>query len=237
MKTKRIALIIPAYNEELNIEKLVHSIHQIVCPESVEIYPIVINDGSKDKTGEIIKRIDCIDLHLPINLGIGAAVQTGLMYAYRNDFDYAIQVDGDGQHPVSCIVDFYLQMEKENLDVIIGSRYIENKGFQSTTTRRIGIKYFQWLNHLILGVKVTDSTSGLRMFNRKTIAILSQSYPDDYPEPEAIVIFKRNKLSFKERAVEMNERNGGTSSITFSHSFYYMIKVTLAIIFASIKKK
>lgn len=231
-----IAIIIPAFNEEANIAEVIGKINLLNEQSGVKLVPVVVNDGSVDSTGQIIDQLNCVALHLPINQGIGAAVQTGLLYAQRNNFDYAVQVDGDGQHPIHNVLLMLEAMQQNNADVVIGSRYIDNVGFRSTFFRRIGIKYFEYLNHLLIGIRITDNTSGLRLFNKKAIAGIVDIYPDDYPEPEAIVLFKKKGLKFMEIPVIMQERTGGKSSITFSRSIYYMVKVSFALIFATIKK-
>ena len=232
-----IAVIIPAYNEEANIAAVIGAVHELKAQSGLPFVPVVINDGSSDKTGQIIQNLNCVDLHLPINQGIGAAVQTGLLYAQRNNFDYAVQVDGDGQHPLNNVLLMIKAIQEQEVDVVIGSRYIENVGYRSTFFRRLGIKYFEYLNYLLVGVRITDNTSGLRLFNQKAISKIVDIYPDDYPEPEAIILFKKKGLKFIEIPVVMQERTGGTSSITMSRSIYYMVKVSLDLIFASISKK
>ncbi len=231
----KIAVIVPAYNEEKSIEAVVQSINIASKESPIPLQAVVVNDGSKDKTKEIINRLDCVALNLPINLGIGGAVQCGYKYALENKFSYAVQVDGDGQHPPKEIKRLYEHMIKENLDVCIGSRFIENKGFQSTFIRRVGINYFKWLNKLLTGWTITDNTSGLRLINKDALKVVNNYYPDDYPEPEAIILFYKNGLRVGELAVLMEERQGGESSIGPFASVYYMIKVSLAIFFTFIK--
>ena len=198
--------------------------------------PVVVNDCSKDSTLKIIRELDCIALDLPINLGIGGAVQTGIKYAFNNGFDYAVQIDGDGQHPPHGIPILMEELRKNNWDVVIGSRFIKNEGFQSTILRRSGIKYFQWLLKLITGETVTDTTSGMRLMNRKTMELLYAYYPDEYPEPEALIIYNRNGLQFGEVPMQMIERQGGQSSIQGFGTIYYMFKVTIAIVFTFLRK-
>jgi glycosyltransferase involved in cell wall biosynthesis len=232
----RIAVVIPAYNEEASIANVVKDIRAQSSAE-VELTPVVVNDCSKDKTAEIINAAPCIALHLPVNLGIGGAVQTGFMYAYQNHFDYAIQVDGDGQHPANQIVNLYKHLIKHRLDVVIGSRFIDKQGFQSSFARRIGIRYFKWLNLFLTGKRITDNTSGFRLLNRKALEITNRYYPDEYPEPEAVILFHKKGLLIGEYPVEMLERQGGVSSIGTWKSVYYMFKVTIAILFSYIRKK
>ena len=230
----KIAVVIPAYNEEESIAAVVASVNRISTDE-ITVVPVVVNDCSKDSTLKIINGLNCIALNLPINLGIGGAVQTGIKYAFNNGFDYAVQIDGDGQHPTGPIPMLMEELRKNNWDVVIGSRFITNEGFQSTIMRRSGIKYFQWLLKLITGETVTDPTSGMRLMNRKTMELLYAYYPDEYPEPEALIIYNRNGLKFGEVPVQMVERQGGQSSIQGFGTIYYMFKVTIAIIFTFLR--
>lgn len=228
---KRIAVIIPAYNEEASIEAVVNNVRKIGKEHSLLLVPVVVNDCSKDNTAAIIDDLDCIAIHLPINLGIGGAVQTGFKYAFSKGYDYAIQTDGDGQHPAEEIPKMVEMLEKNELDVVVGSRFITKEGFQSSTLRRIGIRYFMWLNQALIGLKITDNTSGFRLINRKALSIVTEYYPDEYPEPEAIILYHKKGLRIGELPVVMRERQGGVSSISSSRSVYYMFKVTLAIVF------
>ena len=218
-------IIIPAYNEELNIQKVVNNIRNN--------YPqydyIVINDGSTDHTREICDREQYSYIDLPINLGIGGAVQAGYRYAYDKDYDIAIQIDGDGQHNIAYADEMVSLIAQNKADVVIGSRFIEKQGFQSSGSRRTGIKILSGFIKLCTGIKIQDVTSGFRAVNKKFINIYCQDYPNDYPEPEAIVTAVMYQGRIKEIPVVMNERQGGESSIKFWDSVYYMIKVTLAI--------
>ena len=233
--TIKIAVVIPAFNEQQSIAAVVETVNGVSSPEIILI-PVVVNDCSKDQTQKIIGGLKCIALNLPINLGIGGAVQTGIKYAFDNGFDYAIQIDGDGQHPPQRIPDLMNELRRNNWDVVIGSRFINNQGFQSTFMRRTGIRYFSFLLKLITGETVTDPTSGMRMMNRKAMELLYAYYPDEYPEPEALIIYNRNGLKFGEVPVHMVERQGGVSSIQGFGTIYYMFKVTIAIIFTYLRK-
>lgn len=234
---KRIAAIVPAFNEESAIESVVNDLNAMARAEGLLLDVIVVNDCSKDNTGKVIDTLNCIALNLPINLGIGGAVQTGFKYALKNNYDFAIQVDGDGQHPASEIPKIVKAAIDNNFDVVVGSRFISNEGFQSSGLRRAGIKYFKWLNHFLLGVIVNDSTSGFRLINNKVLKVVVDYYPDEYPEPEAIVVYSLNNFKIGEVSVTMKERQGGVSSIGRFASVYYMFKVTLAIIFTFIRMK
>lgn len=234
---RRIAAVVPAYNEEKAIASVVSEINALQLPDGYSIVPVVVNDCSRDNTGAIIDKLNCVALQLPVNLGIGGAVQTGWKYAMENGFDYALQLDGDGQHPAGEIPKLLQKMNESGCDVIIGSRFLTNTGFQSSRMRRFGISHFKHFNKALVGVTVHDSTSGFRMLNRKAIELVSEEYPDEYPEPEAIILYSLHGLKIGEVQVEMRERQGGVSSIGTFSAVYYMFKVSLAILYTFIRIK
>lgn len=219
-------IIIPAYEEEKNIKNVVDNI--------IQNYPqydyVVVNDGSKDKTAQICKENGYSYLDLPINLGIGGAVQAGYKYALKNGYDMAVQIDGDGQHDVAFIEKMIQRMQEEKAQIAIGSRFIEKQGFQSSKARRLGINFISNLIWICTGKKIYDVTSGFRIVDKFFIKYYSENYPSDYPEPEAIVMAIMNRAKIIEVPVIMKERSEGTSSIHSWKSLYYMIKVSLAVI-------
>jgi len=222
---EKILLIIPAYNEAENIEKVVNNL--------IKNYPqydyVIVNDGSRDETEEICLKNHYQVLNLPLNLGIGGAVQTGYRYALKNHYDIAIQIDGDGQHDIAYVEKLIEPIISGDADITIGSRFIEKEGFQSSVTRRMGISFLSGLIHVLCFKKVKDVTSGFRAVNKKFIKLYAENYPSDYPEPEAIVAAIMHRGKIIEVPVVMKERAGGSSSINLRRSIYYMIKVTLAI--------
>ena len=224
-------IIIPAYNESASIAKTVQTIQQYAS----DFDYIIINDCSTDDTLRICLDSDFPVVDLPLNLGIGGAVQTGYLYAYENGYEAAVQVDGDGQHDPAFLNEMVAHLEKNKLDMVIGSRFIEMKGFQSSTLRRMGINYFSNLIKLLTGIRITDPTSGLRMVGRRVIKSFAEEYPKDYPEPESVVSILRKGMKVEEIPVVMKERQGGVSSISATKSIYYMIKVTLAILIERIR--
>ncbi|MCF2669188.1 MULTISPECIES: glycosyltransferase family 2 protein [Lachnospiraceae] len=225
-------IIIPAYNESENIEKTVTAIKK----NAPDFDYVIINDCSTDQTRKICERNHYNIINLPINLGIGGAVQTGYRYGYEEGYDVAVQVDGDGQHDPQFLNTMVEYLNENNLDMVIGSRFINKEGFQSSGTRRIGIKYFTILIRVLTGTMITDPTSGLRMVNREIMKIFAYDYPKDYPEPESVVSILRKEKKVKELPVIMKAREGGVSSISPKKSIYYMIKVTLAILIECIRK-
>ena len=173
-------------------------------------------------------------INLPIRSGIGAAVQAGYMYAKRYGYDCAIQVDGDGQHDATFLTDMADELERSQVQMVIGSRFIEKQGYQSSLMRRIGISWFSIWIKLLTGARITDPTSGMRMVGRDVINFFAEEYPKDYPEPETSVTLLRLGYSIAEIPVRMKERKSGESSISFGRAVYYMTKVTIACLMARI---
>ena len=225
MKEPKVLIIIPAYNEAENIETVVG--HMMEYAPQYDY--LVVNDGSSYDTLEICMKSNFLYLDLPINMGIGGAVQAGYIYARKNDYDIAVQMDGDGQHDIAYLDKLLKPITEKRADIAIGSRFLEKEGFQSSVTRRIGINFLSGLIRVFTFKKIKDVTSGYRAVNRRFIEIYSRDYPMDYPEPEAIVAAVMHHGRIMEIPVRMRAREGGTSSITFWKSIYYMIKVTLAI--------
>lgn len=223
---QKLLVIIPAYNEQDNIEKTI----QDVKAHMPEADYIVVNDCSSDGTRAILQKIHAAYLDLPFNLGIGGGVQTGYRYALEQGYDIAIQFDGDGQHDASYIKDLIAPIESGQADVAIGSRFVKNEGFQSSILRRLGIRFLSGLIKLLCGVKVKDVTSGMRAVNREMIEKFSHNYSQDYPEPEAILFSGLVNAKIVEVPVQMRERQGGTSSINVVRSVYYMVKVSIALV-------
>ena len=172
-------------------------------------------------------------MNLPINLGIGGAVQTGYRYALENGYDIAVQMDGDGQHDAAYLGEMARVLEEEKLNMVIGSRFIEKEGFQSSAARRLGIGYFSWLIKLVTGVRITDPTSGMRMADREVIGLFAGDYPKDYPEPESVVTILKMGRRVREIPVQMRAREGGVSSISSMKAVYYMVKVSIAVLIAA----
>ncbi len=221
-------VIIPAFNEEGNLEKTINDIKK----NAPEFDYVIVNDCSTDDTLEICRKHSYDYLNLPVNLGIGGAVQTGYRYAYYRGYDVAVQFDGDGQHSALYLEEMVSCMQQEDADMLIGSRFIEKEGFQSSAMRRVGIVFLSGLIRILTGKKITDPTSGMRMVNRRLLKKFTEDYPKDYPEPESAVTVLSEKYNVVEIPVVMNEREEGVSSISLRKSVYYMIKVSFAMILA-----
>lgn len=228
---KEVLIIIPAYNEEKNICKVINDIKS----NTKNFDYVIINDCSTDKTREICEINKYSIINLPVNLGIGGCVQTGYLYAKKTGYKYAVQFDGDGQHSAKYLEKMLEELKANKCDMLIGSRFITNEGFQSSRMRRMGISFLSWLIKLISGYKIRDVTSGFRIVNNRLINEFCKYYPSDYPEPESITYCLRKNYRILETPVIMYERANGESSINVFKSVYYMVKVSLSIILDSIK--
>lgn len=219
-----LLIIIPAYNEAENIERVVDNL--------TENYPqwdyLVVNDGSKDRTAEICWEKGYPLLDLPVNLGLAGAFQAGIRYAYQNGYTAALQFDGDGQHDPAYIAAMLQKMEQENLDIVIGSRFCEGK--KPHTLRMLGSTLITWAIRLTTGRKVSDPTSGMRLFSANVLKNFSNSI--NYgPEPDTVSYLLRCGASISEVQVEMHERIAGTSYLNLGRSVRYMLNMFISILF------
>ncbi|GIP32847.1 glycosyltransferase family 2 protein [Paenibacillus sp. J2TS4] len=225
-------IIIPAYNEEKNIVPVLTSVKQSHPTKDI----VVINDGSKDQTGDLARQTGLAHvIDLPVNIGIGGAVQTGYLFACRNGYDVAVQIDADGQHDPADVNKIIDVIESGEADCCVGSRFLQKTAYRSTWARRAGIQFFAWLIRGLTGKTITDPTSGFRAVNRRVIELFSEYYPDDYPEVEAVVLLETKGFRVKETSVLMHSRTSGKSSITPVKSLYYMLKVSLAVLMTRIR--
>ncbi len=217
-------IIVPAFNEAENIQCVINHLKRI------KLDFIIVNDCSTDNTVDICKKNNVHIINLPFNLGIGGAVQTGYLYAFQNNYDIAIQVDGDGQHDITYIDSLIEPIAEGKANMTIGSRFLAKEGFQSSFMRRIGINFFTRLIKILTGKTITDTTSGFRAVDKNIIKQFAQDYPRDYPEPETNFKVIKSGYTVQEVPVIMRSRAGGESSISSFKSIWYMIKVTLAIL-------
>lgn len=227
-------VLIPCYNEEENIVQVVNRLIA-TCPE---VDYLVINDCSTDASEAVLRAHNFHHITLPVNLGIGGAIQTGYRYAKENGYDIAVQMDGDGQHDPAYLAAVIAPVVDGTLDMCIGSRFLEKEGFQTSAMRRFGIVILSILIRVLCGKRIYDVTSGFRATNAKMTAYFADHYAADYPEPEAILAAILRDFRVGEAPVMMQERIGGVSSIRAFKSAYYMIKVSLSLLvdFISIQR-
>ncbi len=228
----RVLIIIPAYNEEETIADVLKDIEAHMKGASV----VVVDDGSKDSTAFIARKMGVTVLEHPFNMGVGAAVQTGFKYALEYGYNICVQVDADGQHPASEIPKLLEPIRREEANVVVGSRFLEPSDYRPSLARGMGIGLFSRVVSTILGTRITDATSGFRATDLKAMKFLKDVYPDDYPEVEALVLLHKGGFGIMEVPVKMRLRQGGKSSITAARSVYYLVKVLLAIMVDIMKK-
>ncbi len=225
MSPERRIAIVPAYNEERNIGRVVAELHAF----DPEIVVVVVSDGSTDRTADTAAAAGALVLRLPFNLGIGGAVQTGFRYAWEHGYDLAVRCDGDGQHVPGELPSVIAPVVRGDADIAVGSRFVAGAGYRSSASRRVGIRLLATLVSAIARQRVTDTTSGFQALNRRALELFAADYPHDYPEVEGMVMTIKHRLRLVEVPVQMREREHGRSSITAVRSIYYMAKVLTAL--------
>ncbi len=223
---EKILIIVPAFQEEANITAVIQDIREHLPAADI----LVVNDGSTDRTAARAEGLGVKTLSLPYNMGIGAAVQTGFRYAFQKDYAECIQIDGDYQHPAREAPRLLQALREGPADMVIGSRFLQPTGYRGSWLRRMGNRFFQWVNILVMGQNIIDNTSGFRAYSRRAVAILAQTYLGEYPEPESISYLKSKGCLIREIPVQMRSRSRGTSSITPLRSIYYMVRVLVSIL-------
>jgi glycosyltransferase involved in cell wall biosynthesis len=234
-RSPRTLAIVPAYNESTTLRGVVRAIRA----QAPGVDVLVIDDGSTDDSSAAARAEDAVVLRHPFNLGIGGAVQTGFIYALEQGYDFMVQVDGDGQHDPGQIALLFEAMEElPAVDMVCGSRFLgPERRYPAPISRRTGIHIFAFLLSRIVGQRVSDPTSGFRLYNRRAIELFARDYPHDYPEVEAVLMLHFHRLRMRETPVQMYERGGGVSSIRSGKSIYYMIKVLLAMFVGLVRRR
>jgi hypothetical protein len=229
----RVVAVVPAWNEAAAIGRVVDGIRAF----DAEVDVVVVDDASGDETSVVARAHGATVLQLPFNVGIGGAVQTGLRYALAGGYDVAVRLDGDGQHDPAELAKLLGPIERGEANLVIGSRFVDSSGsYRPPFARRMGIRVFARLVSMLGGQRVTDTTSGFIALDRVGIELFAREYPHDYPEVEATLVALRSGLRLAQVQVEMRERESGVSSITFVRSLYYMVKVMLALLVASLRR-
>ena len=221
---KKVLVVIPAYNEEKNIERVVDN---LISNYGQYDY-VVVNDGSTDGTRRVCRKRGYNLLDLPVNLGLGGAIKSGMKYANYNQYEYVLQFDGDGQHQPQYIEAMIEKMEETNADIVIGSRFVEKR--KPLPPRMIGsqlITYAIWFT--TRGKYIGDVTSGMRLFNKRMIKRFG--YEMHYsPEPDTLAYLLNRGVKIEEVQVEMLERENGTSYLNFFGSLDYMWQMMFSIL-------
>lgn len=231
----RLLIVIPAFNEQEALGSLLAEIRDLKH-DGLDIETVVVDDGSADRTADVARAGGARVLRLCRNLGIGGAVQSGLRLARRENFDFAAQVDGDGQHPPAEIRALVAAAKTEPApDMVVGTRFTDKNNFRSTFMRRLGSWWIRVILRVVARLRVTDPTSGFRLYGRRALVLFDETYPYDFPEPESLAIARARGLRVIETPVQMRERQGGVSSIAGFSTIYYMIKITVAIVLTYVR--
>jgi len=223
----RCLAVVPAYNEEASIVDVIRALRRHASDFDV----LVVDDGSTDDTRQLAEAAGADVLRLPFNLGIGGAVQAGFTFALEHGYDRMVQVDGDGQHDPREIHRLMQAMASDpSIDVVCGSRFLTaDYRYPAPISRRTGIHIFAFILSRLMRQRVSDPTSGFRLYNDRAISLFARDYPHDYPEVEGVLMVHHHRLRMVEIPVRMFLRNGGVSSIGSGKSVYYMLKVLLAL--------
>ncbi len=232
----KILVLIPAYNEAGNVGKVIDEARREMMALGFEFDVLVVDDGSTDDTSSVAKQKGAQVIRLPLNGGIGVALQTGFQFGLELDYHALVRLDADGQHPASFIGDILQPVLSDETDLCIGSRFMSDLGYQTSALRRLGIAWFSFLISLLFKKRISDPTSGFQAMNRRLIAQYCREYASDYPEVEALVTILKKGFTVKEVPIAMKERQGGRSSIDWAKSIYYALKVT-TVSFVSLLRK
>ena len=219
----KILIIVPAYNEALNIEKTIEDLN-----ENCNYDYIIINDCSNDNTKEVCEKNNFNIISLPINYGLTSGIQAGMKYAYKNNYDIAIQFDGDGQHQAKYLKELVKEIESENCDIAIGSRFVNKK--KPKSMRMLGSNLISIAIKITTGKTIKDPTSGMRAYNKKAIYEFNRN-ASLTPEPDTLVYMLKKKMKISEVQVEMKNREFGESYLKPLKSAKYMINMFFSIIF------
>jgi len=233
----RILVVIPCLNEQQALPALLGQLGVAAGASRHQLVPLVIDDGSPDSTAAVARGLGVRVVRLRSNLGIGGAVQTGLRVAHEEQFDAAVQLDGDGQHPAEEIDALLAPLfaAEEPHDLVIGSRYLGNGPFRSTFLRRAGKAWLSIVLRAVYQVWVTDPTSGFRAFGPRALRLFQAQFPYDFPEPESVALCRLAGLRVSEVAATMRARQGGESSISGLAPIWYVLKVTAAVLLSGLR--
>ncbi len=235
MDELKVLIIVPSYREEANIVRVLQGLEKYA--HGIDVLMII--DGSKDRTEEIISFNGYDSLVHPFNMGYGVAIQTGYKYAVRSGYDIVVQIDGDGQHDPKYIKPMIEELLSSESDVVIGSRFLKGGSYDVPISRKLGIKLFSKIASLITRQKISDSTSGFQVLNRKVFNFFSkvENFPYDYPDADTIITLIYAGFKVKEVPVIMYDRMSGTSMTTGFKTVIYVIQMLISILITVLRKK
>lgn len=226
------AVIIPAFNEEGRIAATIAGIRKITAANI-----IVVDDGSKDNTAAEAEAAGALVISLPFNLGYGGALQTGFKYALRNGYAFAVQMDADGQHDPAYILPLLAGVRSDKTDVAIGSRFLGEGAYRTTTIKKIGMAFFRAIASGLTGQKITDPTSGFQALNKKAMEFYaSEAYPVDFPDADVLVMLHKKGIRFEETPVRMHHNTKEKTMHSGFVPLYYIFKMILSIVVTLLRK-
>ncbi|UCF79341.1 MAG: glycosyltransferase family 2 protein [Candidatus Eiseniibacteriota bacterium] len=229
----RILVVIPAYNEAANVGRVVAEVKN----EAHFVDALVIDDGSIDDTAGVAARAGAMVVRLPFNLGMFEAVRAGFAFAHRSGYDITVQVDADGQHVPREIAELVRPVAEEEYDVVVGSRYLEDRGYKTPLLRKCGIRFFAWLTSLVLGQTITDTTCGFRAYGRRAFGMFASYDAAEFKDSVGLVILGRAGLRIKEIPVTVRERIGGRSTISALKALVYPFEFVLSLVAVLARKR
>jgi glycosyltransferase involved in cell wall biosynthesis len=240
----RTLVFIPAWNEEASVDAVIADVRAHLPGADI----LIVDDGSTDSTTARGRAAGVLVATLPFNQGLGAALQTGYLWALREGYDFCAHLDADGQHPAAEVARLLAEVEAGNADLVIGSRYaaqteplpgapLEGEDYKATLSRRIGINVFRFILTLATRQRFTDTTSGMRAANRRVMTLFSENYSPDFAEIESLQLAVRQGLRVEEVPVRMLERTGGTSFLTPVRSAFFIFKGLVVILVGQFKPR
>lgn len=233
---KRILMIMPAYNEEKNLPYVISDIEKHISREEIDI--LLVDDGSTDRTGQIARDAGFKVIKHCFNLGAASAVHTGLIFAYENGYEIALTFDSDGQHRAEDLHYLLRRFEEKKADVLIGSRFLSSPSYHIPFVRKIGMRLFSFLASFLSGQKITDASSGYRIYGRRAIELLARmDYPSDYQDADILVFLSMAGMKIMEEPVSMRSRMHGKSMIRNIKAFYYVYKNILSIFLMLLRER
>ncbi|MBN1559740.1 glycosyltransferase family 2 protein [candidate division KSB1 bacterium] len=230
---RKLTLVIPALNEAENLVLLFPRFKQVVSrlqKQNIEVELLLVNDGSTDSTAEVARQNGAVVISHPFNLGVCAALHSGFLYARQKKSDFLITVDADGQHNPEDIVNLIDEFLRRKVDVLIGSRFLQETGYKKNACRFFGIRLFSLLVYSLTKLKIYDVTSGFRVFGERAIRFLAVNFPQDYPDAEILILLSKSGYRIEEFALSMNPRMFGRSQHNFKTAVTYPFKNMIAII-------
>jgi glycosyltransferase involved in cell wall biosynthesis len=233
MTRSSVLVIVPALNEEASLPRTLGEVRRA----APQVDLLVVDDGSGDATAEVARARGVAVLHHAVNLGVGAALQTGFRWAVERGYEIGIQLDADGQHDPRDLETLIAPVREGRCDVSIGSRYVSRTAYRAPLSRRLGMLLFSGVVRLMTGQTIHDTTSGYRAYGRRVMEVCQHDFPKDFPDAPLLTDLARRGFRCLEVPVEMRERSAGQSFYTLGKSLYYPYKNMLASLMVLLRRR